>query len=138
MEWSEPSLVEYAFRFGAKRRAAVARLGFPSLRAGDHEWSCAFQIHGVEGSRIHLARGVDGFQALTIATSAIRKSLDRLKPVGLNGEAHEFIFPRIVPSTYGLEFHLKLCKFVDAAINKKEAQLSKQFSRHRPTRKKST
>jgi hypothetical protein len=137
MKWNEPSLVEYAFRFGAKRRAAVARLGFPRLRTGDREWSCAFQIYGLQDNRIRLARGVDGFQALTIATGVIRKSLDRLKPVGRNGEAHEFIFPRVVPSAYGLEFHRKLCKFIDAEIKKKETQLSKQLSRRRSARKKS-
>jgi hypothetical protein len=121
MKWNEPSLVEYAFRFGAKQHPGLARLGFPRLRQGDREWSCAFQICGVEDSRIRLARGVDGFQALTIATSVVRKSLDQLKPVGSNGEAHEFIFPRVVPSTYGLEFHRKLCQFLDAEIEKKES-----------------
>jgi hypothetical protein len=134
MEWSEPSLVEYEFLFGLKRRTAVARLGFPRLREGDREWSCAFQIHGLKDSRIRLARGVDGLQALTIAITVVRKSLDRLKPVGPNGEAHEFIFPRIVTSAYGLESHRDLCKIIDAEIKKKERQLSRQWR----ARKKST
>jgi hypothetical protein len=132
MEWNEPSLVEYEFRFGAKRRLALARLGFPRLRGGDREWSCAFQLYGVKNSQIRLARGEDGFQALTIANIVLRKSLDRLKPFGSNGEAHEFIFPRIVPTTYGLEFHRKLCKFIDGEIKKKERQLARRWS----TRKK--
>ena len=128
MQWSERSLVEYEFRFGVKRRAGVARLGFPRLRKGDREWSCAFQIDGLKDSRIRLARGVDGFQALTIANAVVRKSLDRLKqPIGINGEAHEFIFPRVVSSAYGLEFHRKLCKMIDAEVKKKERQLARRW-----------
>lgn len=134
MEWSEPSLVEFEFLFGAKQRAGLARLGFPRFREGDREWSCAFQIHGVKDSRIRLARGVNGFQALTIATAVIRKALDRLRPIGLDGAAHEFIFPRIVPTTYGLEFHGKLCRFIDAEIKKEERRMYKRLH----ARKKST
>jgi hypothetical protein len=128
MEWDEPTLAEYEFRFGAKQRPALARLGFPRLRTGDREWSCAFQIRGLKDSKIQLARGVDGLQALTIALTVTRKSLDRLKQVvGANGEAHEFIFPRIVSSAYGLEAHRHLCKIVDAEIKKKERQLVRRW-----------
>src|SRR5258708_8923677 len=118
MEWSEPSLVEYKFQFGAKRRSGIARMGFPRLRHGDREWSCAFQIQGLKDSQIRLARGVDGLQALMIANALIRRSLDRLKPVAPNGEAHEFIFPRVVTGAYGLEFHRRLCEFIDTEIKK--------------------
>jgi hypothetical protein len=127
MEWSEPSLVEYEFQFGAKRCAGLARLGFPRLREGDREWSCAFQIQGLEDSGIRFARDVDGLQALTIAMTEIRKSLDRLEPVGPNGEAHEFVFPRVVPVSYELEFHRNLCKIIDTEIEKKERQLRRQW-----------
>jgi hypothetical protein len=134
MEWSEPSLVEYLFRFGAKQRSARARLGFPRLREGDLEWSCAFQIDGVKDSRIRLARGVDGLQALTIASTVVRKSLDRLRIVGTDVVPHEIVFPLYVPFCYGLEFHRKLCKILGAEIKKKERQLT----RRRHARKKST
>jgi hypothetical protein len=127
MRWSEPSLVEFEFFFGARRRSGLARLGFPHLQEGDREWSCAFQVRGVKDGRIRLARGVDGFQALTIATAELRKSLDELKPIGPNGEAHEFIFPRIVPSTYGLEFHLKLCRLIDAETKKEERRIHRRL-----------
>jgi hypothetical protein len=104
------------------------------LRKGDREWSCSFQIRGVADSRFRVARGVDGLQALIIAVTVIRKSLDRLKPIGTNGEVHEFIFPRIVSSSYGLEAHRNLCKIIDAEIKKKERQLSRRWR----GRKKST
>jgi hypothetical protein len=128
MRWSEPSLVEFEFRFGAKRRPGLARLGFPRLRKGDREWSCSFQIHGLEDSKIRVARGDDGLQALIIAITIIRKSLDRLNPVGPSGEAHEFIFPRVVPSAYGLEAHRNICKIIDADIRKNERQLRRRWA----------
>lgn len=126
MEWNEPSLVQYEFRFGAKQRPALARLGFPRLREGDREWSCAFQIQGLKDSRIRLARGEDGLQALTIAASVIRKSLDRLKLVSSDGVSHEVVFPRYLPFCCGLEFHRKLCKILDTEIKKKQRQLSRR------------
>lgn len=126
MKWTEPSLVEYVFRFGARQRPALARLGFPRLQEGDREWSCAFQIEGLKDGRIRLARGEDGLQALTIASTAIRKSLDRLKDVVSDTEPYETLFPRYVPFCHGLEYHRKLCKILDAEIKKKERQLARR------------
>lgn len=134
MEWSEPSLVEYEFKFGAKRHAGIARLGFPRLREGDREWSCACQIQGLKDGKILLVRGADGLQALTIAGDYIRRSLDRLKIVGADVVPHEIIFPRYVPFCLGLEHHRKLCKILDAEVKKKQRQLARrQRSRKRPT-----
>jgi hypothetical protein len=132
MEWSEPSLVEYEFKFGAKQRAGLARLGFPRLREGDSEWSCAFQIKGLKDSRIRLARGADGLQALTIASTVIRKSLDRLEIVAADVVPHEIIFPRYVPFCQGLEHHRNLCKILDAEIK----EINRQLARRRRGRKK--
>jgi hypothetical protein len=127
MEWSEPSLVQYEFQFGAKRRAAVARLGFPRLdEAYPGEWVCPFQIQGMKDDRIREGRAEDGLQALTIAATAIRRSLDRIRIVSSNVLPHEIVFPRLVPFCYGLEFHWKLCKIIDAEIQKKERQLSER------------
>ena len=126
MEWNEPTLVQYEFRFGAKQRPALARLGFPRLREGDSEWSCAFQIEGLKESKIRLARGEDGLQALTIAASVIRKSLDKLRLVSSDGGPHEVVFPRYLPFCCGLEFHRKLCNILDAEIKKKQRQLSRR------------
>ncbi len=127
MEWNEPCLVRYDFRFGAKRRPAIARLGYPRPdQKHAREWVCAFQIQGLKDSRIRLARGEDGLQALTIASTVIRTSLNRLKTIDPAVLRHEFVFPRYLPFCYGLEFHRKLCKIVDAEIKKKDKQLSKR------------
>jgi hypothetical protein len=126
VEWSEPSLIEYEFKFGAKRRTGIARLGFPRLREGDREWSCACQIEGLKDGEIRLVRGADGLQALTIASSFIRKVLDRLKIVGAEVVPHEIVFPRYVPFCLGVEHHRHLCKILDAEVKKKERQLSRR------------
>ena len=134
VKWSEPTLIEYEFRFGAKRRLALARLGFPRLRKGDREWSCAFQILGLKAGEVRLARGVDGLQALVIANAQIRKSLDRLEPIATNGEAHELVFPRVVTDAYGLEFHRSLCELMDEEIKKRRRRISRQLrARKKPT-----
>jgi hypothetical protein len=127
MEWTEPALIEYAFRFGAKQRQALARLGFPRLREGDREWSCAFQIQGLKESKVRRARGVDGLQALTIASMVVRKSLDSLKMINTDSAPYEIVFPRYLPFCAGLGFHRKLCKIVDIEIKKKQTQLSREF-----------
>ena len=130
MEWKEPCLVQYEFRFGAKQRTAVARLGFPRPDEKYPDvWVCSFQIQGLKDGRVRGARGADGLQSLTIAASVIRKSLDRLKIVSNDVVPHEIIFPRYVPFCAGLEFHRKLCKLLDLEIKKKERQLARRNAR---------
>ena len=81
-------------------------------------------VFGIKDSHVHLARGEDGLQALSNAASAIRRSLARLKAIG--DEPYQFIFPKILPMSYGLEFHNKLCQIVDDEIAKKERALSRR------------
>ncbi len=67
------------------------------------------------GARVRRTTG-----ALTIASTVIRKSLDRLKNVVSDAEPFETVFPRYVPFCHGREYHRNLCKILDAEINKKE------------------
>lgn len=134
MEWNEPCLVQYEFRFGAKQRPAVARLGFPRPDEKDTDvWVCSFQIQGLKDGRVRAARGGDGLQSLTIAASVIRKSLDRLRNISADVIPHEIIFPRYVPFCAGLEFHRSLCNVLDLEIKKKERQLARRNARKKPT-----
>lgn len=105
-EWNEPLLVEYEFEVGAKHRKAVARLGFPRFLEKEGYWACPLQFSGVKNSlsffgikdnHVHLGHGDDGFEALSNAAAAIRRSLDRLKAVG--GQPYQFIFPKILPTS---------------------------------------
>jgi hypothetical protein len=132
-EWREPLLIEYEFEFGARRSKAVARLGFPRFLEEKRVWVCPLQLSGVkislhplpiEDGHLHLAYGEDGLGALSNAATAIRRSLERLKAVGK--EHYQFLFPKILPMSYGLEFHNKLCQLVDAEIAKKERALSRR------------
>jgi hypothetical protein len=121
MEWNEPYLMRYAFRFGAEQREGEARLGFPRADEADPgHWVCSFQLHGLEDDRIRAARGKDGLQALVIASDAIRKSLDQLDDVRSDLAPYEIIFPRYLPFCCGLEFHRRLCGIVDVEIEKKQ------------------
>lgn len=127
--WSEPVLVQYQFRYGAKRREAVARLGFPRLdESNPGEWICPFQIHGLKDDLLRWARSNDGLLSLTIASSFIRRSLDRLKDVSSDIVPYWVVFPRQVPFCYGPEFHWHLCKILDAEIKKKGRQLDRRIA----------
>jgi len=128
--WSEPVLVQYEFRYGAKQREAVARLGFPRLdESHPGEWICPFQIHGLKDNLLRLARSNDGLLSLTIASSFIRRSLDRLKDVSSDIVPYWVVFPRQVPFCYGAEFHWHLCEILDAEIKKKGSQLDRRLAR---------
>lgn len=121
MPWNERALVEYEFHYGTRQRKAVGRLGFPERdKAYEGEWVCSFQIEGLKDSRVHRARGADGLQALTIATMAVRSSLDRLRMITVDKESYEVVFPRHVPFCFGVEFHHQLCEMVDRCVTQRQ------------------
>jgi len=130
MEWSRPIMLEYKLATTVGAREIIARLGFPrpsEKYAGN--WACDFQLVGWKYDRLRTAHGIDGLQALTIAAEGIRKALDRKKGVIPGDPPYEFIFPRYVPISYGLEFHRHLCELLDNEIQKKERQIARRWSR---------
>jgi hypothetical protein len=118
-------LLEYEFKAGKNQKTRFARLGFPRP-IKDDEWVCSFQLEGWKEGKIKAAHGVDGLQALLIASDAIRRALEKMKGVTPCGDSFEFVFPRIVPSSYGPDFHWHLCGILDKEIAKKERQLSRR------------
>lgn len=132
MPWNERALVEYEFHYGKRKRRAVARLGFPERdETHEDEWVCSFQIEGLRDSSVRRARGVDGLQALTIATMAVRGSLDRLKMISFEKESYEVVFPRYLPFCFGVDFHRQLCEIVDKCVTQKKRQISRLRSRRK-------
>ena len=132
MKWTEPVLLEHEMTHGQDgRQKILVRMGFP--RWVDHfRWACAFQLVGrrraniYRSGKIYTAEGGDAIQALTIAASAIRRSLDRLQNVSADPAPYEYIFPKFVPIGYGLKFHRHLCEILDREIKKKEKELTKK------------
>src|SRR5262245_43172595 len=132
MKWTEPVLLEHEMTHGQDgRQKILVRMGFP--RWVDHfRWACAFQLVGrrrgniYRSGKIYTAEGGDAIQALAIAASAIRRSLDRLQNVSSDSLPYEYIFPKYVPIGYGIEFHRYLCDVLDREINKKEKELTKK------------
>jgi len=67
------------------RRAVVVSLGRPRQTEADH-WECPFRISGAGTRLVESGRGIDAFQALTLALERIRHALDRLEtPVVWDG-----------------------------------------------------
>jgi hypothetical protein len=130
MEWTGPSLVEHKLTTKAGNKDVIARLGFPHPSdKAPNEWACDFQLAGWKDGRIRVAYGVDGMQALVIAASEMRRSLDDIKGLLQGDEAHDLVFPRFVPISYGLEFHRQLCAMLDEEIEKKEREIERRTSR---------
>jgi uncharacterized protein DUF6968 len=118
---------------GSRRTPVVAKVGFPhQYKRDQHHWVCSFQLAGLKRARVGIAHGVDGLQALLNATTAIRNSLARLKRVQSLGEPYEFVFPKIVPASYGLQFHRQACALLTKAVAREEKRLPKK----RPARRK--
>jgi Domain of unknown function (DUF6968) len=126
MKWTEPVLLEHALTHGqGGHQKILVRMGFPRW-IDNYKWACAFQLVGRRKDKIFTAVGGDAVQALTIAASAIRSWLDKLQNLSSDPVPYEYIFPRYVPISYGLDFHRYLCDVLDKEINKKEKELTKK------------
>lgn len=133
MDWNEPVLVERKYRKGPDQIAITVRLGFPRSTERPNEWACSFQFLGLGDGRIQVARGADGLQALTIAVSAIRQTLDDAGDDATSNEIpYEIVFPKFVPFAHGLDYHKRLCKLLDDEIERIEKELAaKRIARKR-------
>jgi hypothetical protein len=56
----------------------VVSLGKPRQTGDAHHWECPFRISGAGIRLVESRRGVDAFQALTLAIEGIRRVLDGL------------------------------------------------------------
>jgi|SRR5581483_608691 len=130
MEWTRPIMLEHKVTTTSGTKEIIARVGFPRpSEKHEGEWACDFQLVGWKYDRLRTAYGIDGVQALTIAVEAIRKALDRKKGVLPGDLPFEYVFPRYVPISYGVEFHRHLCELLDNEIQKKERQIARRWAR---------
>ena len=125
MKWSEPIISEWRGTFGAAQREVIVRIGIPRPEPRPYEWVCYFQIVGLSGNKVQRAYGIDGLQAITIAADAIRKRLNKLRDAQVGGVSYEFCFPKLMPTSYGLEFHRELVRLIDDKVAVVEKALTK-------------
>lgn len=83
----------------APRRPVVVSLGKPREAKGADHWECPFRISGSGIRQVEYGRGVDAFQALTMALEGIRYFLDRLDTPLVWGDVFDDHsgFQRIIP-----------------------------------------
>src|SRR5882672_2677743 len=100
----------------------TARLGPPVFDQNNHRYYCLSEIVGLkEGKRQRIYS--DGqFEALTLALLRFRVVF--AKQAGdfrtSMGEAPHMLFPKEIPWVYGSDVYQRLCKMVDAEIQKIE------------------
>jgi hypothetical protein len=64
-------------RRDSPHRTVVVSLGKPRRTKGAKDWECPFRIRGSGMRRVEYGRGIDAFQALTMALEGIRYHFDR-------------------------------------------------------------
>ena len=85
-------------RRDSPRRTVVVSLGKPRRTKGTQDWECPFQIRGSGMRRVEYGRGIDAFQALTMALEGIRYFLDRSRmPLAWTGVRDDTGFQRLIP-----------------------------------------
>ena len=117
--WDQPTLLDQRFKFTSGRTIAI-RLGIPTFMQRRGDWSCAFQLRGVEGSSIKEAFGKNGLLAVARASDSIRVSLDQIGQTLPGKDGYELTFPAHLPTEYGLGFHRRLSRRIDAELKKRE------------------
>jgi hypothetical protein len=87
---------------------------FEPVMTRPDEWSCAFAITGLAREVTAEARGVDGLQALMLASQGIRFHLEASGEAltWVDGEPGEYGIPRPIPDSYGVEIERHLTKLV--------------------------
>jgi len=117
---------------GAPRRSVVVALGRPRKTKGsdDWDWECPFRIAGAGIRQVEYGRGIDAFQALTMALEGVRYFLDRLDPPLVWGGVldDDSGFQRVIPLRPERGRTARLERMVDRELL---ARMRKLERRHR-------
>jgi len=90
------------------------------------EWACAWRIRGIGRARTGRALGEDGLQALQLALTAVRRSLEPFaERLTWTGEPGELGLPEPIPDYFGGEFRRRLERLVRLETER-EAQRLKE------------
>lgn len=126
-KWKGHTFLKLDLLVEVKRTPVTVKVGYPRRFMRDrHHWICLFQLAGLNDGRVRIAHGMDGLQALLNASTAIRNSLAHLKKVRSLGEPYEFVLPKFVPVSYGLQFHREACALLTKIVAREEKKLTKK------------
>jgi hypothetical protein len=101
-----------------RKVTATVRIGIP--RKHGKNWVCPFHMSRVELRKPVLAYGVDGVQALIMALSGIRATIDKSKITWswMHGKKGYAGFPIFVPMGFGTTFSRKLERLIDREVTR--------------------
>jgi len=115
-------ICELEFTDAQTGKKLTARLGPPVFDQSNHRYYCLSEIAGLEEGKRQRIYSDGQFEALTLAMLRFRVVF--AKQAGdfrtSMGSAPHMLFPKEIPSVYGSDFYQKLCKMVDAGIQKIE------------------
>jgi len=119
---------------GAPRRSVVVSLGKPRKTKGFDDWECPFRMSGAGMRRVEHGRGVDAFQALTMALEGIRHFLDRMEtPLVWGGTLDDHSgFQRLIPLIGGPRGTARITARMERVVDRELLrQLRELKRRHR-------
>lgn len=121
-------IVSRRLMFGSKRIRGV--IYQPSrMTTPPRDWIAEFEILGLDEQTLDRAIGVDEMQAMLLATQGLRLRLEALGPeLHFLGRAGDSGIPRLITTSYGLEFAQRAeqlvddeaARFVEAAMSERK------------------
>jgi hypothetical protein len=119
-------------RRDSPRRTVVVSLGKPRRTKSSQDWECPLHIRGLGMRRVQYARGVDAFQALTMALEGIRFFLDRSrKPLAWKGVLDDTGFQRVMPLLPEPGGTRRMERLVDREMGRRLKRLKQRHGRRR-------
>ena len=124
-------------RRDSPRRTVVVSIGKPRRAKGKQDWECPFQIHGSGIRHTEYGRGIDAFQALTMALEGIRYFLDRSRvPLAWAGVRQDHTgFQRVIPLLPEPGGTRRMERLIDRQLRLRLNQLKRRHARGRRQRR---
>lgn len=123
------SICELEFIETQTGKKVTVRLGAPVFDPMKNWFCCLTEISGFEEGKIGPVYGVHPFQAICMSLKRFRVIF--AKQAGnfrtSEGSAPYTVFPEEIPWVYGSDVYQRLCKMVDAEIQKIEDERTRRF-----------